>query len=315
METCNENNVIESSCGTPKVIPSVREDIKPFIGKEFNSIDEAFTFYNAYARVCGFSVRKGTQRCSTKEPVAIWCVLLCSKEGERDEKHDKQKKAKTRVGCLARLEVRRKKDSNDYHVTKFIEEHNHVMMTPSKIYLLRSQRNMDEGAKQLIRKWNEAGLGTPNIMSILSNEAGGVRGIGFDEDQCRSYIKQIKRRMYRNDGQCLMNYFMHMRNKNPSFYFDMQIDEEGQIGNCFWVDAQARVDYFYFGDVVIFDTTYKTNKYLMPFAPFTGVNNHKQSILFGCALLVDETEKSFKWLFQTWLKAMEGKAPKAIITD
>jgi len=53
----------------------------------------------------------------------------------------------------------------------------------------------------------------------------------------------------------------------------------------------------------------------MPFAPLTRLNHHHQSILFGCALLQDETEKSFTWLFETWLMAMGGKSPVSIITD
>ncbi|XP_004289345.1 PREDICTED: protein FAR1-RELATED SEQUENCE 5-like [Fragaria vesca subsp. vesca] len=73
--------------------------------------------------------------------------------------------------------------------------------------------------------------------------------------------------------------------------------------------------YEYFGDVVTFDTTYRTNKYDMPFAPFTGVNHHWQSIQFGCALLQDETETNFLWLFETWLQAMGGRHPISIITD
>ncbi|KAI8562608.1 hypothetical protein RHMOL_Rhmol03G0048000 [Rhododendron molle] len=73
--------------------------------------------------------------------------------------------------------------------------------------------------------------------------------------------------------------------------------------------------YQYFGNVVTFDTTYRTNKYDMPFAPFTGVNHHMQSIQFGCALLQYETEVTFIWLFQTWLEAMGGRPPTSIITD
>eukprot|EP00257_Ricinus_communis_P019898 XP_015579009.1 protein FAR1-RELATED SEQUENCE 5-like [Ricinus communis] len=53
----------------------------------------------------------------------------------------------------------------------------------------------------------------------------------------------------------------------------------------------------------------------MPFAPFTGVNHHKQSLLFGCALLTDETESTFIWLFTTWLEAMSGQQPGLVITD
>ena len=75
------------------------------------------------------------------------------------------------------------------------------------------------------------------------------------------------------------------------------------------------MDYAYFGDVISFDTTYKTNKYSMPFAPFVGVNHHGQTILFGCALLEDETEKSFIRLFETWLNVMGGHHPTSIITD
>lgn len=81
------------------------------------------------------------------------------------------------------------------------------------------------------------------------------------------------------------------------------------------VDARSRLSYKVFGDVVTFDTTYKTNKYSIPFAHFTGLNQYHQSILFGCALLQDETEKSFTWLFENWLKAMGGKSLVSIITD
>ena len=53
----------------------------------------------------------------------------------------------------------------------------------------------------------------------------------------------------------------------------------------------------------------------MPFVPFIGVNHHHQSIMFGCALLVNETEESYTWLLKTWLEAMLGRAPSTIITD
>ncbi|XP_062013975.1 protein FAR1-RELATED SEQUENCE 5-like [Rosa rugosa] len=59
----------------------------------------------------------------------------------------------------------------------------------------------------------------------------------------------------------------------------------------------------------------KTNEYGRPFAPFVGVNHHKQTTLFDAALLYDETTESFKWLFETFLSAMSGKQPMTILTD
>lgn len=38
-------------------------------------------------------------------------------------------------------------------------------------------------------------------------------------------------------------------------------------------------------------------------------------MIFGPALLYDETADSFEWLFRTFLKAMSGKNPKIIFTD
>lgn len=38
-----------------------------------------------------------------------------------------------------------------------------------------------------------------------------------------------------------------------------------------------------------FDTTCNTNRYGMTFAPFMGVNNYGQTIIFVCSLLSDET--------------------------
>lgn len=53
----------------------------------------------------------------------------------------------------------------------------------------------------------------------------------------------------------------------------------------------------------------------MSFAPFIGINHHFQSIQFGCALLQDETEVTFTWLFKIWLEAMGGRPPISILTD
>lgn len=52
----------------------------------------------------------------------------------------------------------------------------------------------------------------------------------------------------------------------------------------------------------------------MPFAQFTALSHHKKSVLFGCALLADETQSTFVWLFKTWLEAMFGRQLGLIIT-
>jgi len=51
------------------------------------------------------------------------------------------------------------------------------------------------------------------------------------------------------------------------------------------------------------------------FVVFSGVNHHNQIIVFGAAIVTDETEETYVWLLQQFLEAMKGKAPCSIITN
>lgn len=106
-----------------------------------------------------------------------------------------------------------------------------------------------------------------------------------------------------------------MQKQNDGFYYVMDVDDNCRLRNVFWADARSRAAYEFFGDVITFDTTYLTNRYDMPFAPFVGVNHHGQSILLGAGLISNENTETFVWLFSTWLECMNDKALSAIITD
>ncbi|KAL8551639.1 hypothetical protein ACS0TY_000642 [Phlomoides rotata] len=63
------------------------------------------------------------------------------------------------------------------------------------------------------------------------------------------------------------------------------MNEEGRLLNVFWRDSMVQEDFGIYGDVMVFDTTYKTNKYDLICAPFVGVNNHLENIMFGNTFL------------------------------
>jgi hypothetical protein len=54
----------------------------------------------------------------------------------------------------------------------------------------------------------------------------------------------------------------------------------------FWSDSQSQLDYGVFGDVVVFDSTYRVNRYNLP---FIGIGHHRTTVMFGCGILSDET--------------------------
>ena len=65
-------------------------------------------------------------------------------------------------------------------------------------------------------------------------------------------------------------------------------------------------DYVLFGDLVVFDTMYRTNKYDMIYAPFVGMNHHAKNVMFGCGFFMNEKIGPFVWLFKIFLKSMGG---------
>lgn len=54
------------------------------------------------------------------------------------------------------------------------------------------------------------------------------------------------------------------------------MDSQNHMSNIFWSDDTSKTDYGHFGDMIVFDTTYRTNKYNMICAPYIGESHHRQ---------------------------------------
>lgn len=296
-------------------------DLEPYEGMEFESEEAAKAFYNSYARRVGFSTRVSSSRRSRRDGAIIQRQFVCAKEGFRNlnEKRTKDREIKrprtvTRVGCKAAMSVKMQ-DSGKWVVSGFVRGHNHELVPPDQVHCLRSHRQISGPAKTLIDTLQAAGLGPRRIMSALIKEYGGISKVGFTEVDCRNYMRNNRQKSLEGDIQLLLDYLRQMQAESPNFFYAVQSDEDQSTSNVFWADSRARLNYTYFGDTVTFDTTYRSNRYRLPFAPFTGVNHHGQPVLFGCAILINETEASFVWLFNTWLTAMSGCPPASITTD
>ncbi|XP_024632818.1 protein FAR-RED IMPAIRED RESPONSE 1-like [Medicago truncatula] len=149
----------------------------------------------------------------------------------------------------------------------------------------------------------------------MAKQHGGYENISCLEKDIRNHLDKSRRlALESGEATTMLECFMLMQEENPRFFYAIDLDDEDRVRNVFWMDAKGRDDYKEFGDVISFGTTYITNKYKTSFAPFIGVNNHFQSRLLGCALLIDETSNNFTWLMKTRLRAMGGKPPTAIIT-
>ncbi|KAL7251562.1 hypothetical protein ACSBR1_013408 [Camellia fascicularis] len=104
------------------------------------------------------------------------------------------------------------------------------------------------------------------------NETGGHEHLSFTEKDCRNYIEKMRRlRLGTSNAEAILTYFTKMQNKNSSFFYVKDLDDDGRLQNVFWAVARSRAAYESFGDVVSFDSTYLTKKYDMPFALFVRI--------------------------------------------
>jgi len=176
---------------------------------------------------------------------------------------------------------------------------------------------VQEADRKLIAKIREAGMKPSEVYEFMKEFYGGANKVPFSRMDCNNDIgRERKKYLESNDAQTLLEYLKNKQMEDPTFFYAIEIDkEDGRIANFFWADGQSIMDYACFGDAVSFDTTFQTNKFEMPFAPFIGTNHHKQTIIFGAALLFNETIESFVWAFETFLAAMSGKHPSTIFTD
>ncbi|KAJ3669942.1 hypothetical protein LUZ60_010266 [Juncus effusus] len=267
---------------------------EPVLGMAFESDEAAKGFYNEYARRLGFPFRVGRSRRSKgAEEVVIMKRFVCSKEGvyrkkmnNGEEGSKRRERISMREGCKAMMEVIRDSPTR-WVISKLETAHTHRLGLCSRSGYLRSRSNFLDSSDT-----------KPNFSSFSSPDS-----------------TTFPHRNLFNEGQYLMDFFLKKQCENPSFFHAIQTDRNSCMTNVFWADARSRESYKHFGDVVTFDTTYKKNKYMSPFVVFSGINHHLRPVIFGCALLAEETEFSLIWLFETWLAAMGNRAPISFVTD
>lgn len=317
-EATQSTNVEISEEDILAAAPNVGEELnsEPCKGMEFKSVEKVREFYNSFAKRMGFGVRVRSTK--PKRAVFVCCneghhIVKSSinKEIQDDTNQTKRKCSTSRTGCLATLVVKRGTLEGNWIICSFKNDHNHPMVSPKSVSYMRCHKSMNGAAKSLVEHFKEEGIPTGKVATMFSEG-----DLAFSNRDCWNHVRSLRRKnLDVGDAQAVFNYCKQKQVENSNFFYEIQCDEDSRMINFFWVDARSRLAYQQFGDVISFDTTYKTNKYSMPFAPFVGLNNHYQSILFGCALLQDESERSFIWLFETFLKAMDGKKPKSVITD
>ena len=149
-------------------------------------------FWNDYGKKMRFGVRKYNGTKSKKDGSIITYKYVCCKEGVR--KKDKRETAtskywpETRTKCEANMIVSRVAQTQKFKVTKFNEEHNHLLHTEETKYLLPSQRNLTEAQACEIDLADESRLEPKQAFDLMSTYAGGQENLGYTMVDAKNYL-------------------------------------------------------------------------------------------------------------------------------
>lgn len=284
----------------------------PETGMEFPSEEAAYNFYKSYAKEIGFNVRKGKVQKLSDGSIRKR-FLFCTREGFREKKQStetaryqkdlsKDKKGyqrkETRTGCKARVQFTVEKGK--WVISQFNPDHNHDL--EGKLKLQISGNSVDYRLDTTVNK------------ACLVEETSFTNYEGYHTGECAGFLPDGAVNCPRVNGQSLINFFKDLQMKDPLFLYTMQVDAKNVLKNFFWRDGRSKMDYDFFGDVLILDMTPKIDPCNMFCVSFLGINHHGRFFLFGGALLLDNSIDSFIWLFRAFLDAMGRCQPKTIFT-
>ncbi|EYU27664.1 hypothetical protein ABFS82_13G136000 [Erythranthe guttata] len=306
--------------------------ISPYVGMVFKSDDEAFDYYGNFARKNGFSIRKERSRLSPQLGV-YKRDFVCYRSGfaparkKQIGEHQRERKS-VRCGCDSKMYLSKEivDGVSQWYVVQFSNVHNHELLEDDQVRLLPAYRKIHEADQERILLLSKAGFPIHRIVKVLELEKGIQGGhLSFLERDVRNFIQTRKRIVQESDALLaerreidtvdLLEACRTSKEADPYFVYDVAFDENDRVENVAWSCGDSVHAYDMFGDVVYFDSTYRSMNYGLSFGAWLGINNHGKILFFGCALLQDENPRSFAWALQAFLRFMKGRCPQTIITD
>ncbi|XP_062017992.1 protein FAR1-RELATED SEQUENCE 5-like [Rosa rugosa] len=249
---------------------------------------------------------------------------VCSKEGmlrikprkEKDVDKDRTPK-KQNIGEAKKLRRNMIPRGRRYTRVNYPAAFNIRYCRDRQLYkFLRANRKVEERAVKQVENLHRAQIYTSAAYEHLVEQAGGHEFVGFSAKDLYNILNR-KRRKEQVDGDAHAALtWMNMRGmESGKFWCKYSTDEEGRLANLFWRDEQSLLDHSAYGDMLVMDSTYKTNLYGKPLVVFVGCNNHIATVVFGFALIRDEKEDTYTWVFRNFLESMNYKQPVSVLTD
>ncbi|KAH9648477.1 hypothetical protein KPL70_025597 [Citrus sinensis] len=159
------------------IAPKVGLQASDVLSSHFDSVEDAELWYNNYARMLGFGVRKDDMRRGKKSGRITIRRWVCHFEGVRDERQSqdcsrvREPRPITRTGCRASFRVNYDESVGKYIAKEFRPEHNHHLASNDEVHLIRSYRKVTDAELAQAKALRHVGVKTCQFMDYMADQA------------------------------------------------------------------------------------------------------------------------------------------------
>jgi len=265
--------VSEAPDGSKTWTPIVAPSLKSIIRSRFETLDQAIKMYSNYAEQSGFDIRLSSKKVNKLGAVQIRYVL-CSKSGVPSMKsfnsldHSLGKREfrnsnLKRCDCKAGVRFRLLKGIGKYELYGFVEEHNHPLLDPDDMCFSRKRRQLRFGDQMLIHRGNSLNMGPTKVHKMRTTCKGGYDFCSSSAVDFQNFKRDMDKYVVNGgDAQMFVDMMNNRKQIAPNFFFDYKVTDN-KLVCTFWADETSRFNYSEFGDVLSFDATFRTNRYLL----------------------------------------------------
>ncbi|KAH0851877.1 hypothetical protein HID58_007472 [Brassica napus] len=273
----------------------------PYVGQIFRTDEEAFEHYTTFARKTGFSIRKA--RSTESHNLGVYRRdFVCYRSGfnqprkKPNVQHPRERKS-LRCGCDAKLYLTKQvlaiegttTTKTQWYVSQFSNVHNHELLEDEQVRLLPAYRKIQQTDQERILLLSKAGFPVNRIVKLLELERG-VQ-LPFIEKDVRNFVRACKRSVQESDALLnekresdlmeLLESCKGFAERDMGFVYEFTSDESGKVESLAWAYGECVQGYSMFGDVVVFDTSYRSITYGLLLGVFFGMDNGGNAILLG----------------------------------
>jgi len=182
-------------------------------------------------------------------------------------------------------------------LSKSIQTHNHHPLILNKL-----NEQMEEDIKFFSRRTKIV-----DIQKFLETKYGKT----LNYQQIYFFFRKIHPLFGPKDCQFFINYL----SKKKVFYRFISHSNGQRLCKLYFATESIRKNYSNYHDIILLDATYSLNKYQIPVVIFSGIAADSINIIFGIALVNDETLETYNWVLKQFFESHGEIFPTVLVSD